>query len=646
VVGGAQREPADFTTLCRFIVTLGLQGCRSLRTNIHVNSKQLSAPRARSRFAAASTALALFLTSVSGEALLAQSPIFDPVLPGSGNWTTVANGNFEALSGSLLVSDQFITPGSWYLFTSAGRSGTATAEASAARSGQRGIRIQPGNNSGAGIALTLGSVFFLPSTPHVLSGWVRRSDTTSANADIYLDLWGAAGGFRVDTAPQPGWQFVYGVFTPTGGQIGIRAVMDQTVASSEVVLVDELAITPLASFAPPVQAVPAINVRFALKDSPPIAGPAAFGNLPTDFWNLYAADATPGVLRTLGSLAPLTNTMGEATGAGLVISNAPGAWATGATHPLMATYLYPLEGEPKIAVTVTNLPTGSYDLYLYGHGGPADDFNTEFGVRSGPLAYGPRRTGTNDLWRGSTWVEGAQYVRFNDVYVSSGSPLMIEAGRAARSIPSLNGLQLVQRNADIFRVWPESTTYTNSLRLVMMKDPGVQVRVAIGTNPTPSSVMMPQTLDLTTTVTLQIQAFNGDIPVSPVLTRIYRRFSVFDTDIPAAWRIRYFGEDFLYNPDAPSNADPDGDGSTNLEEYRASTNPLDPLDGFNSGARLVPAVQWTSVPGVTYRILRKDRLSDLQWTEVSRITANGSRSEYVDTAVSDLPRFYLVQPVR
>lgn len=611
-----------------------------------MNTKQLSQPRLQKCRSIETATKALLATLAMGNALLAQSPIFDPVLPGSGNWTRVANGGFETLAGPLLVSDQFITPGTWYLFTSAGRTGTATAEAAAARAGQRGIRIQPGNNSGAGIALTLGSVFTLPPTPHVLSGWIRRSDTTSTNADIYLDLWGAAGGFRVDTAPRPGWQFVYGTFTPAGGQFGIRTVMDQVVSSSEVVLVDELAITPLSSFVPPVAAVPAINVRFATKDSPPITGPAAFGNLPTDFWNLYAADATPGVLRTLGSLAPLTNTFGEGTGAGLVISNAPGAWATGSTNPLMATYLYPLEGDPKISVTVTNLPTGSYDLYLYGHGGPADDYNTEFGVKSGPLAYGPRSTGTNDLWRGSTWVEGAQYVRFNDVYVSSGSPLMIEAGRAARSIPSLNGLQLVQRSADIFRVWPESTTYTNSLRVVLMKDPGIQVRVAVGTNPSPSSVILSETLDLTTTVTLHIQAFNGDVPVSPVVTRVYRRFSVFDTDIPAGWRTQYFGEEFLYNPDAASAADPDGDGSTNLEEYRASTNPLDPLDGFASGARLVPAVQWTSVPGVTYRILRKDRLSDPQWKEVLRITANGGRSEYVDTSVTDVPRFYLVEPVR
>ncbi|MEI6340824.1 MAG: hypothetical protein WCR07_02615 [Verrucomicrobiota bacterium] len=65
-----------------------------------------------------------------------------------------------------------------------------------------------------------------------------------------------------------------------------------------------------------------------------------------------------------------------------------------------------------------------------------------------------------------------------------------------------------------------------------------------------------------------------------------------------------------------------------------------------SSARQVPSLQWNSVAGVTYRVLRKDRLSDAQWTEVRRIRAVAARTEFVDSTVDGQPRFYRIEPVR
>jgi hypothetical protein len=338
---------------------------------------------------------------------------------------------------------------------------------------------------------------------------------------------------------------------------------------------------------------------------------------------------------------------GKPSQAGLVVDNAPGAWGSGAQQPLMSLYLYSLSANPRVTLTFTNLPTGTYDAYLYGHGGPPDSFNTAFTVESGSLAYGTRTTTTNAGWRLAAWVEGHQYVRFTNVFVSSRQPLRILADRDAQYISSVNGVQLVLRRSEKFQVVPESRFFSTSIDVRSMADLGLVLRYTTdGTGPTTNSPALGDLLTITNSTTLLVQAFEGSQPVSGVTRREYIRSIRLDDGIPLDWRIRYFGPDVAQNLDAEGTADPDGDGSSNLQEYRAGTSPVDPLEGFATGVRLIPAIQWNSVVGVTYRILRKDRLSDREWIEIRRVQATGKQSEIIDETVDGLPRFYRVEAVR
>ena len=588
------------------------------------------------------------IAAALGSSVLAQVALEGPFRPGTGSWTPVAGGGFEVPAGPLVSRVGYVLDGKWFLMTSAGSGGTASVDSVAAARGTNGVAIMPGTFDGPGIGLTLGATFRLPvGVPHVVSAWVRRPRPFQGAAEMYLDLWDAPGDIQVPIPDREGWQFVYGVFTPTVAPVGIRAVIDGKVTPQDELHVDEMSITPLSQFVPPEQEQPLFNVRFGIDATPILRGPAAIGSSPSDYWNAYSRDDGAGGFRPSGVLAPLLAADGKPSKAGLVVDNAPGAWGSGAQQPLMSLYLYSLSANPRVTLTFTNLPTGTYDAYLYGHGGPPDSFNTAFTLESGSLSHGTRTTTTNAGWRLAAWAEGNQYVRFTNVFVAAHQPLRILADRDAQYISSVNGVQLVRRGSERFHVAPESRFFSTSIDVRPMADLGLVLRYTTdGTAPTTNSPALGDVLTITNTTTLLVQAFEGSQPASVVTRREYIRSIRLDDGIPLDWRTRYFGTNMVQNLAAEGTADPDGDGSTNLQEYRAGTSPVDPLDGFATGARLVPAVQWNSVPGVTYRILRKDRLSDPDWVEIRKQQATTKQSEWIDATVDGLPRFYRVEAVR
>ncbi len=72
------------------------------------------------------------------------------------------------------------------------------------------------------------------------------------------------------------------------------------------------------------------------------------------------------------------------------------------------------------------------------------------------------------------------------------------------------------------------------------------------------------------------------------------------------------------------NGDPDGDGLTNLQEFQAGTNPLDPLSALRiiavarSGNNLTVTFS-LAVAGKMYRLERKDALTDAFWSSISGV---------------------------
>jgi N-acetylneuraminic acid mutarotase len=114
-------------------------------------------------------------------------------------------------------------------------------------------------------------------------------------------------------------------------------------------------------------------------------------------------------------------------------------------------------------------------------------------------------------------------------------------------------------------------------------------------------------------------------------------------DLPMAWLNQYFGGDHRHDPRALPEADPDDDGSNNMKEYLAGTKPTDPLSGFSFFIKMTPAVTWKSVPGVTYRILRRAGLGDV-WTVANpSFTATSAQSVYYDLTASSGNGFYTVE---
>lgn len=116
------------------------------------------------------------------------------------------------------------------------------------------------------------------------------------------------------------------------------------------------------------------------------------------------------------------------------------------------------------------------------------------------------------------------------------------------------------------------------------------------------------------------------------------------TALPQSWLVENFGEHYRHDPFALPDADPDADGSTNLKEYQSGSSPLDPLSGFASSIRMTPTVKWHSVPGVSYRILRKANINDTTWEVVAEsVLATETETTYLDFTSTSNNGFYVIE---
>src|ERR1039458_9346739 len=120
--------------------------------------------------------------------------------------------------------------------------------------------------------------------------------------------------------------------------------------------------------------------------------------------------------------------------------------------------------------------------------------------------------------------------------------------------------------------------------------------------------------------------------------------------LPIAWLLSNFG-----TTNVNANADPDGDGMSNYQEYLAGTNPNDAnsnlritAESFSSGGTSA-TLTWNSVPTRYYYIQKTPGLSSPVWTDsgsglVSPSAGSTTMAGFTETSAPT--RFYRVQAVR
>ncbi len=196
-------------------------------------------------------------------------------------------------------------------------------------------------------------------------------------------------------------------------------------------------VATLAVRVPSAQAL--LNVNFAAYSQVKL-GFAGTGQTPIDFWNNYTAP-----WQSFAWLSNLVAADGSPTSVGLTVQNGAGHWSF--THPdLMYNCFCYSQDNGDITLTVTNLPSGEYDFYLYGHSGAANG-NTVFQLLVDGVNYGNLPTGTNADSLSTNWVEAAQYVVYRKVAVTNGgAPVTIKAHPGLSGYALLNGMQIALAN--------------------------------------------------------------------------------------------------------------------------------------------------------------------------------------------------------
>lgn len=133
-------------------------------------------------------------------------------------------------------------------------------------------------------------------------------------------------------------------------------------------------------------------------------------------------------------------------------------------------------------------------------------------------------------------------------------------------------------------------------------------------------------------------------------TVVSRDSSSWGDAIPDSWRLKQFGT--LYNILSAANADADGDGVTNLAEFKAGTDPNNVASALKMLASRVAAsegsafkLRWPTVQGRTYVLECSTSLFSGDWTAVSsEVLGDGREVEFTDPN-PDGARFYRVRLV-
>ncbi len=126
----------------------------------------------------------------------------------------------------------------------------------------------------------------------------------------------------------------------------------------------------------------------------------------------------------------------------ITIGVAPGNWGlTAETDVMYSGYVYSSGG--PFTLTISNLASGTYNFYLYGHGA-ANDQSGVYGLVSGSLIYGTNSTANDSYsWNSTVWEQGEQYIVISGVAVSSNSPVTITSLVDPGGYSIISGMQIV-----------------------------------------------------------------------------------------------------------------------------------------------------------------------------------------------------------
>jgi hypothetical protein len=184
---------------------------------------------------------------------------------------------------------------------------------------------------------------------------------------------------------------------------------------------------------------PLLNVQFgpALTNE---VGFAAVGETTNDYWTWYLE---PG--QTNVTLTNLCWSDGTTNGVSLTVTNAPSQGTNPVTDEMYSAYIY--KSGANLGLTLSNVPTGIYDVFLYGHG-PATNQNGIFQITTWGTNFGTESTttvGTNS-YTSTNWQEGIQYVVFRSISVTNTQPMYITVEQDGAGYAIVNGLQIVADN--------------------------------------------------------------------------------------------------------------------------------------------------------------------------------------------------------
>jgi hypothetical protein len=194
------------------------------------------------------------------------------------------------------------------------------------------------------------------------------------------------------------------------------------------------------------------NLDFGAGTGPSQETGAAVTGSSGDFWNYYTRDDGNGNWLSFGEIDFLKTADSAVTPVAVAVDNAPGAWGNGSSDHMYDGYIYPFGGAATI--TIKNLPTGSYNLWVYSP-------DSSLTVNVGNTGYGSQNTHDTDFSGQPSWTLNRQYAPFSSIVINSATDnLTLTVNNGQSGYATISGLQLVRTSgADIkFTSFPVSQT--------------------------------------------------------------------------------------------------------------------------------------------------------------------------------------------